>query len=55
MKKNYIAPNMITVLVREADILAGSPSFEDGEVGSGDAKDRLQFDVLTEEDINLFD
>lgn len=54
MKKNYIAPDMKAVLVRETDLLVNSPSFEDGEVGSGDTKDRLQFDEWTE-DVNLFD
>lgn len=55
MKKEYIMPEIEFTLVIDEDILAGSPSFQDGEVGFGDVKDRLMFDVLTEEDINLFD
>ena len=39
-KTAYITPKTEIVKIDEQDILAGSPSFEDGEVNSGDAKRR---------------
>lgn len=50
MKKTYITPLVEVYDITDEDILAGSPSFSDGEVMSGDAK---IFDFAESEDIDL--